>query len=408
MLVVLFMIERIPGSLNLTGIYKVYTEWICYNIRPVIIWGCVLHILFRLIIYRKNVVLIGITAVGAILLYLFGYDIIHTEIKRCALISAMLIISGCGRDYRTILKVYFIAHAAIILLGIAGLPFGITVSCGKLYTNAGTSLGLVYPNYWGCMFFIVVVTAWYLWFKDRPFIFTIICGLSVIPMQYYIGCTAVSLMLFIIALFNIVTWIRSKRSVGKAVTSVMETYGQVSADSRKSRIAMIIAWSFPAICLIVTVILGIWREKIFFLTVSNPLESIGMRFIVAGILLANYPITLFGYDMNVDPIPYDVFGEFEYSSAIVDNAYVYYLIKLGAIWMVLYMIWFAIAGCISVAKKDKYMFIIIFLMTGYGLIELMPFALEHNFIYFAAVSSSFAYKYMNRTKMQIKKGYDGI
>lgn len=384
-LLILFMLERLPESLNLTGIYIIRMELVLHNLRSIIVWGCVIYIIFRLILYRKNIIITGLAVAGAILLYYFRYDIMHTELRRCAFISLLLVIAGYGRNYRTILKIYLIAHIAIMILGLIGIPLGITTSCGKIETNAGTSLGMVYPNQWGGAYFLVIVTAWYLWFKDRPFITALICIISAVPIQIYIRCTTVAMMLAVFPLCSIMMWIieRRQRNVTELSDEKQAGAEVLLIPNRAGHcIARAVAVSFPVMCLIITAVLGTMREAIYMLTDRTEFSSIAMRFITAGILFANFPVNLFGYDMNMYPVPVEVYGSYEYSASIVDNSYVYYLLMLGAVWMAVYLAWLSYTGYRSVAAGDMYMFWIILFMTGYGLIELTPFEFEHNYIYF--------------------------
>jgi len=149
-----------------------------------------------------------------------------------------------------------------------------------------------------------------------------------------------------------------------------------------------------------TYILGLFRN--FFLDhwhFGQPIYALWMRFISAGILFKVYGFPLLGRDILNENGILEVSDGHQYFANIVDNTYIYYLIAIGGIALIACMVWFGFGMYRAMKNQDAAIQLMYFFMCGYGILEVVLFQFEHNFLFFYPLTATaLAYKNFQRDK----------
>ncbi|MBR3007825.1 MAG: hypothetical protein IKH70_04395 [Stomatobaculum sp.] len=301
----------------------------------------------------------------------------------CTAIAAFLAVLACRRDFRAILKIVLACHIVTMLIGAVGLAAGFTMLRYKVDApGVGYSMGLIYPNHVGRMAFLAFMIIWYLWGQEKRFL-TLAAGVLLSAVMWYkVECKTISFFLvgFPVCWYIVTFWTRLKKK-GPAA----DAFGKIW---RAAFIAM------PFLCMGLTWFLG--KKRAFFLEhwhYGQSAFALWMRFISAGILFKNYGFPLLGRDITKENAIFEINNGQVYEAAIVDNAYIYYLIAIGGIALILCMLWFSL-GVYRAFRNQDYAFVLMsFFMCGYGLIEVVFFQFEHNFlIFYPLTATALAYK----------------
>ena len=123
-----------------------------------------------------------------------------------------------------------------------------------------------------------------------------------------------------------------------------------------------------------------------------------MRFISAGILFDAFKFPLLGKNIQAEEAPMEFINGKIYVAGIIDNSYVYYFICFGVIVMALVLAWLCVANWRMVQNGDHALLLISVFMLGYGLIEVVTFQFEHNFMWFYPLTATAMAAAMERKK----------
>lgn len=401
---------------------KVLTARLAINAALLIL--CTMYIAFILLIWKLTPVNIVI-AVGLISIVGFGWNYFgKTNELFCTIIASLLAVLAYQRNYRIILKIVLVCHAVTMFIGAIGLPLGFTKLAYKvLTTDNGFSMGLIYPNHVGRMAFLIFMIAWYLWWQNKPVLTTLVAIAGFWAMWRYVNCRTIAV--FFLA-FLICCWIlwfvqqterskvenneadghieeKSKTGDSNAGDPKIEDPKRVSSVTAATIACQFVSAAFvglPFLCMLFTYIMG--RHRVFFLDhwhFGQGIYALWMRFISAGILFKVYGFPLFGRDILSENAPIEFINGHLYMADIVDNAYVYYLIAIGGIALIICMSWLSF-GCYRAIRNRDYAFVLMFMfMCGYGIIEIVFFQFEHNFLYYYPLTAQ-AMRYL-MTKNQI-------
>lgn len=357
-------------------------------INAILLITCVMYIAFNLLIWKMSVPTAA-AAAGLIVLTGLSWNTLgHTYEFFCTAVAALLALISWKRDYRMILKIILTCHIMTMVIAAAGLVIGYTQPAYKLdSTDFGVSLGLIYPNHVGRMLLIILLIAWYLWGQEKRILTALVMWAVAAVLWHIVKCTTVALMFI---LFPILWWgvalllrISERRAVEKS---------QGKAVDRKKTcmiIMNILLAPMPFYALAGTYILGLFRN--FFLIhwhYGQKLYALWMRFISAGILFRSYGFPLFGRPMEERNVILEVTNEQGYVAAIVDNAYVFYLLAIGGIALIACLLWLSYGNYKMLKEKDYALLLISFFLCGYGLIETAYFQFEHNFLWFYPLALS--------------------
>lgn len=71
-----------------------------------------------------------------------------------------------------------------------------------------------------------------------------------------------------------------------------------------------------------------------------------------------------------------------YMASVVDNAFIYYLIALGGIMLIAMLVWLSLTNWKAIRHGDHALLLLSVFMLVYGLVEIVLFQFEHNFLWF--------------------------
>ena len=373
MLLVVNFIEPIPNQISILRL------WI--NAGLLIL--CVLYMAFVLLLWRLEAGTF-LTAAGLIAIVGFGWNFIgQTNEFFCTTVAALLAVLAYQRDFRMILKIVLVSHVLTMLVGAFGLLFGYTELAYKVQTvDNGFSMGLIYPNHVGRMMFLILIIAWYLWGQNKRILTTIAFFVAAYFNWRVVNCRTIVLFLigFPVCWWGI-TFLQKFEIKNKAILFLKDCWD-------------IILIAFPFVCMFFTYIMGLNRA--YFMThyhFGQGIYALWMRFISAGILFKVYGFPLFGRDILNEDAPMEFSNGQFYMADIVDNAYIYYLIAIGGIALIACMLWLSFGAYRAIENKDAALLLIYFFMCGYGIIEIVFFQFEHNFLFFYPLTATaMAYK----------------
>lgn len=373
MLLIVNFIEPIPKRISILRL------WI--NAGLLIL--CVMYIAFILLLWSLETRTV-IVAASMIAIVGFGWNFIgRTNEFFCTTVAALLAILAYQRDFRIILKIILVCHLLTIIVGALGLPFGYTELAYKVQTvDNGFSMGLIYPNHVGRMMFLILIIAWYLWGQDRRVITTVVFFIAAFFNWRVVNCRTI--VLFLIG-FPVFWW-------GVRFLQKLEVENIIGNCLRRIWKGCLI--SFPFLCMLFTYIMGLNRH--FFMShwhFGQGIYALWMRFISAGILFSVYGFPLLGRDILDESAPVEFVNGQIYVADIVDNAYIYYLIAIGGIALIACMLWLSFGAYRAFKNNDLAFLLIYFFMCGYGIIEIVFFQFEHNFLFFYPLTATaMAYK----------------
>ena len=353
------------------------------GINTVLLILCVMYFAYNLLSWRLDAKTFLISA-SLIALVGFGWNFVGmTNEFFCTVVAALLAILAYQRDYKMILKIVLIAHIVTMIVGAVGLPLGYTELVHKVKTvNNGYSMGLIYPNHVGRMMFLILIIIWYLWGQDRRLLTTVVFFTAALFNWRVVNCrTIVVLLVGFPICWQIITLLQELELKNKA-TRWFKSIGNV------------ILLVFPMLCMLFTYIMG--RQRAFFMEhwhFGQGIYALWMRFIAAGIMFSAYKFPLFGRNILDESAPVEFINGQVYVADIVDNAYIYYLIAIGGIALISCMLWLSFGAYRALKNKDYAYLLIYIFMCGYGIIEIVLFQFEHNFLFFYPLTATaMAYK----------------
>ena len=344
---------------------------------------CVMYMAFILLLWRLEAETF-MAAAGLIALVGFGWNFIgQTNEFFCTIVAALLAVLAYQRDFRMILKIVLVCHLLTMIVGAVGLPLGFTELAYKVQTvDNGFSMGLIYPNHVGRMMFLILVIAWYLWGQSKRIVTTIAFFIAAVFNWRVVNCRTIVLFLigFPICWWGI-TFLQKFEIKNKAFIFLKDCWDDI-------------LMAFPFVCMLFTYIMG--RNRAFFMThwhFGQGIYALWMRFISAGILFKVYGFPLFGRDILEEDAPMEFNAGQFYIANIIDNAYIYYLIAIGGIALIACMLWLSFGAYRAFKNNDLAFLLIYFFMCGYGIIEIVFFQFEHNFLFFYPLTATaMAYK----------------
>ena len=280
-----------------------------------------------------------------------------------------------GKDYKKILRCYMWVAFAGLLIAALGLPLGLTAERGKISRDMGFSLGIIYPNTWGQIAFLILVIFWYLYLqKKRVVTFIVFIGTALF-MYFVPECRTIALLS---AVYPFTTLF---------VKPCARSQTLEANSDHKGKISRILVSVFPFVCFAITMILCWQMDWVKDKTYSNALSSFGMRFVQGGIALQHYGFPLIGHTLPNDPsIIAVVNGEAEVLY-VVDNAFVTYGLFLGAIWMLWILCWLTYANWRGLKNKDRALVLMSGFMMAFALMERPGLVASYNFMFLYPLAS---------------------
>ena len=330
------------------GVSRV-AEMVRYGILGIVMWGAAAYLFFIIAawkdLWRKNVPLI---ATGLVLIAVTGIFSAKMSTNVYGVVmDAYFCLMAYKKDYRKMLLCLLGVGTAMLLLAGIGMAAGITMDLEKpLNVSPGHSLGIIYPNTWGYLAFLVMLITWYL-FLRRKWLITFLLFWSVsVFMYFYVSCRTITgfsvLFPFLAA------------AVDRMETKVRAAAGKDEEGKKKAgrRIAECLVTGIPFIAFAAMLFVSLqveWVHKHFYPT---PLLNFAMRFVQGGLYFRTYGFPLIGNPYRSNQITYvNVNGVFE-KVGILDSSFAAYIIMRGMIWLFCTLLWLCFAHWRALKKKD--------------------------------------------------------
>ena len=367
-------------------------------VNAVLMAACAMYTAFNIVLWRLKPVPAA-AAVGILALTGFGWNFIgQTNEFFSTAVAMFLALLAYRRDFRVILKIVLVCHFMTLLVGFLGLYLGYSKLAYKIdSTDIGYSMGLIYPNHVGRIAFLIFMIAWYLWGQKKQLLTAGIAIVLSLLMWFVVECKTITIFLIGFPVcWRIVTWIRDRKTENCAGTRAV------------SVIRNVFLIPMPFLCLGLTWILG--KNRAFFMRhwhYGQGIFSLWMRFISAGVLFKTYGFPLLGRDILEENAVTEIIEGRKYLANIVDNAYIYYLVALGGIVLVICMLWLSLGNYRALRNRDSALLLISVFMCAYGLIEVVYFQFEHNFLFFYPLTAAaLAYKGRNAAAEELEAAED--
>ena len=287
------------------------------------------------------------------------------------IMTAVLALMACRKDYRQILMVYLILYAVFLMIGIAGCPLGLTYDVYK-YEKYGTghSLGLVHANTTARFLFQILSLTWYLYLRRRPALTFALFWLACLPVLYIFQCRTVLLLM---AAFPFLALAAERASdLGKL--------SDTSAGRLFMQIGMLTACAAPFCFFALTVLLSYlpeWLQR----TKGHLFYNLAGRFVQAGLAIRHYGLHLFGQEIDTSgKISQFILGR-EERLHVIDNAYAAYALQMGMLFMAATLGWLSAANARCLKNRDLRLLLLALLMLVYALTERGGLMIEYNYLF---------------------------
>lgn len=367
----LFVLSNMLLVINFTQPAARYMELTRVYINTALLWLCPMYVALNLLLWRIKplTILVSVVLIASVIVL---WNTIGKYMESyCTVVATFLALLAYKRDFRKMLLIFLIAHAVTVLAGIVGLGLGFAAARYKLGNrNVGISLGLIYPNHLGRMVYMVMTIAWYLWGQKKYALTTALSWMMAVLMWQFVKCKTIAIFM---AVFP-VCWLATQALL------IWQRKGILHKVLHEAWNGIMI--SFPFLCFLLTFILGQNRVAIHRITSGTKLYSLAMRFISAGMLFRVYGLPTTGRDIRAQHPPVEYMNGRYYSARIIDNAYIYYLVCLGVICLTACLLWLCLANWKAIRSGDHALLLLSVFMLGYGLIEIILFQFEHNFLWF--------------------------
>ena len=282
-----------------------------------------------------------------------------------------------GKNYKKILWCYLGVAFAGLAVAALGLPLGLTQERGKIAEATGFSLGIVYPNTWGQIAFLILVILWYFFLQKKKLVTLSIFLATALFMYLVPQCKTIALLA---AIFPFLTLLVKPRT-------------QSSDDDRlltkkhNKNIGSILLTIIPFVCFAITMILCWQMDWVKKNAYGTDLESMAMRFVQGGIAFKHYGFRLIGHTVPNDPSVVYVVNGAEEVLYVVDNAFVTFGLFRGAIWMLWALCWLTYANWKGLKNRDIALAVISAFMMVFAIMERPGLEASYNFLFLYPLAS---------------------
>ena len=339
-----------------------------YGILGFVMWGSAAYLFFIIAswrdLWKKNVPLIFTGAVIIALTALFSRRM-STNLYGVVM-DVFFCLMAYKKNYRKMLRCIFGAAAVMLLIAGLGIAAGFTMDIKKpLNVSPGHSLGILYPNTWGYIAFLVMLLIWYLYLR-RKWILTFLLFWSVsVFMYFYISCRTITGFSLVFPFCAVLTdWLEERsRNAGK-----------------QNKVIRWLVTLIPFISFAVMMTLSmnyLWVHKHFYPT---KLLNFAMRFVQGGLYFKTYGLPLVGNPYRSNQITYiNVNDSFE-RVGILDSSFAAYIIMRGMIWMFCTLLWLCLALWKAMKKKDYAIPLLEIFILLFAMMERPGLEMWYNFV----------------------------
>ncbi|MBR5111764.1 MAG: hypothetical protein IK099_16405 [Clostridia bacterium] len=341
LLVVLYVAAEYSKRINWTdGTYTLYTS---NFLNIAVVFGSGAYLCYKLAVWKKLwkepallvlAVLVLMGASGGLFFYL-NEDWRARRVIYAVVFEIFLCLMAYGKNFKRLMQ--WVLLVPILTLVIAGLGRALGFTQDMTKTELGrttSSLGIIYPNTWGYIAFQAMLIGWYLYLRKKNALsyaltFVLFWGMAAF-MYFIIGCKTIAVLSLAFPLFSgIIVWLESR-------------------ERKPGKKPGIVAWLFfalPALCYLLTVVLGFQMEWVGETFYDTPLHTMAMRFVQGGIALEYFGFPLFGHSMRITEYVGHVINGTAETLYVMDNAYSSFTITKGVLWM---------AGCLALLTAAQW------------------------------------------------------
>ena len=343
-----------------------------YILLGIVMWGCAVYLFFIIAAWKnlwdRTVLLIVIG--GAILACTHVFSRNMSTNLYGAVMDCFFCIAAYKKDYRKILKCTMGVSAALLVVAAVGMPLGVTANVIKPENvHPGNSLGIVYPNTWGHLVFLVLMIFWYLYLRSKPVITALLFWAISAFMMFYIYCRTVAIIMIAFPFFALIVYFIEKKVGEKSYE-----------DNRQMGILGWFIVSIPVISFAFMLILSLqveWLHSHFYYTWFH---NFAMRFVQGGLYFRTYGFPLIGnpYKGNVTNF-INVNGDF-LEVGILDSSFAAYLIMRGLLWICGVMLWLCLGHYKAFKKRDYAILFLSLILLGFAMLERPGLEAWYNFV----------------------------
>ncbi len=331
----------------------------------VVMWGGAIYLFYMLAEWRqawqKTGFLIAAAIVIVLLTAVLSRIITNDAYVYCT--GGFFCLTAGGKRYPIIART-IAAGVAITLCGGAlawflGLARDI-VKPDRAY--GGHSLGIIYPNNWGFLVFLLLVILWYLFLQRKKLLaFLLFWGMAVF-MYFYITCQTIALLAFSFPVMG-------------ALAEILQNRRTEEADRKALQIAAaVLPFLAMGLMLFGCVQMDWIHEHLY----GTPLHTLAMRFVEGGYALKLNGVSIFGHPFKRwDGSLIEYAGEIE---MIIDSSYIRYMIMRGLFWFLVTFSWLAFAHLKALKNRDFRLLAISLFMLVFSVMERPGLDVWYNFV----------------------------
>ena len=341
-------------------------------ILSIVMWGSGLYLFFIIAAWKKlwnktiPLVLTGVIILGAV--FIFSHKM-STNVYGVVM-DLFFCLMAYRKDFRKMLRCILVVTVVMLLIAGIGLVAGFTMDMGKPDTlTPGHSIGINYPNTWGYLVFLGMITTWYLYLRFRPFLTFLFFWPICVFMYYYITCRTISLTGIAFPFLALFVDFIEKRNDQKAEQGTLKKRKLLEYFW----IAMpFLAWAF----MMINSMAYEWWHHFYY----GPLRNLAWRFIQGGLYFKTYGLPLIGNPYRGNQYNYvNVNGAF-LPVGILDSSFAAYIIMRGILWLTYTLLWLCVAYWKALKKRDYAVILLETVLLAFAMMERPGLEMWYNFI----------------------------
>lgn len=367
-------------------------------LKFLICWGILLYICFFAILHFKRLWLL-LPAGFLTNVLMQSAAGLNTEMF-IFLFTLFAVSASLGKRYEVILRCFLFVALFTLLIAGTGRIFGFTEEVVKPDNiSPGHSFGTAHPNNWGYTSFLVLILIWYLYLKDRTKQTFFLFWGSTLFIYFVVSCRTIALFTAVFPFLGLAV---------EAAESGKKIFLMAGEDLKGERISIdvgktgmspervkekpsitlleIMASAMPVICFLLTVLLGFHMEWLHRYLYATPLKNMATRFVDSGLLLRHFGIPAFG----IGWFPFDdvtaIFGGKTVILRAADNAYSFFAIFRGGLWLLFCLLVLCLAGYRCILRRNCRLLLLSVLMAVFALMERPGLELWYNFMFLYPLS----------------------
>ncbi len=330
-----------------------------------VMWGSAIYLFYLLSEWKnawKNTsFLIAAGSVSFLLAAVFS-KILTTD-SYLYVMGGFFCLMAVGRSFRRMLLTVAVEVMLTLTVGALAWFLGLAQDIVKPDRAYGVhSLGIIYPNNWGYLVYLLLVILWYLYLLRKKLLaFLLFWGMAVF-MYFYITCQTIALLAFCFPVMG-------------ALAEVLQNRRAEEADRKALRIA---AAALPFLAMGLMLFGCVQMDWIHEHLYGTPLHTLAMRFVEGGYALKLNGVSFFGHPFKRRDrtlIEYD--GDI---AMVLDSGYIHYLIIRGILWFLITFSWLGLANVKALKNRDFRLLAISIFMLVFSVMERPGLDVWYNFV----------------------------